>query len=384
MNRKQLILILIFLAVVGSAGLILLNRQRESWAVPETKMGEKVLPNFQPNDVESIRIKGASEVNLVHKDGLWRVPARYDYPANFHQISDVLIKLKELKIVEANTVEESDLARVNLLEPAKGAGSGTLVEFSDAQGKRIAAILVGKRQMHARDESSRSPILDDKADGCYIRLLSNPKEVLSISDPLSALQPDPQAWLSHDFIRVEKPKSISFISPDPANSWTITRESETSPWVLRDAKPDESLDGIKALAAANALVASRFNDVIPSNSTAETGLEKPRVVKLETFNHFAYTLKIGSKTPEGYYYLTVAVATDLPQGASEEAKKLQEKLKQEQMLAPWIYEVGTWILDPLLRDRAQMLQGAEDSASHPEKKPAAAGSSPGWTPSVIQ
>ena len=91
MNRKQLILLLLVLAIIGGAGLVLLNRNKESWAEPEAKMGEKVLPNFQPNAVAAIHIKGGSDLNLVHKNDIWRVQERDDYPANFHQISDMLI-----------------------------------------------------------------------------------------------------------------------------------------------------------------------------------------------------------------------------------------------------------------------------------------------------
>ena len=44
----------------------------------------------------------------------------------------------------------------------------------------------------------------------------------------------------------------------------------------------------------------------------------------------------------------------------DRTKKLQEKLKQEQSLALWVYVVNSWILEPLLHNRAQMLQGYKD------------------------
>ncbi|HZQ48409.1 MAG TPA: hypothetical protein VFC07_15435, partial [Verrucomicrobiae bacterium] len=137
MNRKQLILLLAALAIVGGAGLVLLNKKKESWSVPEARMGDKVLPNFRYNDVAAIHIKGASDVNVVRANDVWRVRERSDYPANFHQISDVLIKMRELKVVQSETVDPSELSRVELDEPGKGPGSGTLVEFKDVQGKVI-------------------------------------------------------------------------------------------------------------------------------------------------------------------------------------------------------------------------------------------------------
>src|SRR5580698_658884 len=109
MNQKQLILVLVALALVGSAGLVLFKQHQESWNQPGARMGDKVLPDFRPNDVAAIHIKGASDVNLVHKNDLWRVSERSDYPANFGKISDLLIKLQGLKVVEADTVGASQL-----------------------------------------------------------------------------------------------------------------------------------------------------------------------------------------------------------------------------------------------------------------------------------
>src|SRR5665213_3411377 len=128
MNRNQLILILVVLAVIGGAGLVLLNHNKESWVAPEAKMGGKVLPTFQPNDVAAIHIKGVSDLNLVRKNDIWRVQERGDYPANFGDIRDVLIKLQDLKVVQSEMVGPSQLSRVELNEPGKGSGTGTLVE----------------------------------------------------------------------------------------------------------------------------------------------------------------------------------------------------------------------------------------------------------------
>ena len=42
MNRKQFALILFALIIVGAAGLILINRNRQSWNVREARVGDKV------------------------------------------------------------------------------------------------------------------------------------------------------------------------------------------------------------------------------------------------------------------------------------------------------------------------------------------------------
>lgn len=411
MNRKQLILLLVFLAVIGGAGLVLLNKHKESWAVHEAKMGDKVLPDFRPNDVASIHIKGGSDLNIVRKNDIWRVPERNDYPANFGQISDLLIKLRNLKVVEAETVGPSDLGRVNLDEPGKGSESGTLVEFKDMQGKVLAALLLGKKYLRQQNELSPTHLVGGEPDGRYILLPVDPQNVMLISDPLNTLQPNPRQWLNKDFFKVEKMKSISLTSTNADNSWKLSRETESAPWVLMDGKPGEILDTNKISPIVNALNLPMFVDVASPSATVNTDLDKSMVVTIETFDHFAYTLKIGAKGAEDVRRVTVAVTADIPteRGAGKDEqpdekkkldkefqnknKRLQDKLKQEQALAPWVYMVNSWILDPLLYDRARILQGnaeekAADDGKTPTPSPAMkAGSTsgePGWTPSVIK
>lgn len=385
MNRNQVILILVVLAIVGSAGLILVKRHQESWDLPETKMGDKVLPHFQPNDVAAIHIKGTSDLNLVLMDNLWRVQERDGYPANFHQISDVLIKLKDLKVVEGDGVAAADLSHFNLAEPGQGPGSGTLVEFKDAQGRVLDSLLLGKKHLRQQTDS-RALVGNGEPDGCYILLPGDPKEVLLISDPLSSLVPNPAAWLSRDFIKVDHVKSIAMTSPNTNDSWKISRDTEKSPWILAGARPGEILDETKASRAASALVSPRFADVLLSNTPSATGLDQPRLVTIATFDNLTYTLRVGAKTSAGNYCMTVAVAAENP-GAAD--KTVTEKLRQEQALAQHVYTVGSWILDPLVHDRAQFMQGYRDEnatavAPAPVEKGATNSMNSGWTPRVIQ
>lgn len=403
MNRKQLMLVLAALVVVGAAGLILIKQHRESWNTSGAQMGAKVLPNFRPNDVAAIRIKGDSELHLVHSNDLWRVSERNDYPANFGRISDVLIKLQGLKVVESETVQPSQLARVNLEPPGNGAASGTLVEFQDSHGSVIDALMLGKKHFREQGESIHA-VVAPEPDGRYILLRSNPQNVLLISDALAALEPRPGAWLSRDFFKTEKVKSISVTALDEVNSWKISRESESSPWTLVDARAGEALDANKAARIVSALDTITFSDVFPADDPAHANLGNPVVVSIEAFDHFSYTLRVARAGDQSQ--ISVAVKAEIPteriKGAGEkqddkdkldaefraQTKKLQEKLAHEQSLGSWVYVINSWVIDPLIQPRAQMMQGYKDEkaleaakteAAATAKKPKAA-----WTPPVIQ
>ena len=270
MNRKQLILVFLALAVLGGASLVLLKRNHQSWSEPQGKMGQKLFPNFPINDVASLYLKSQGELHLVRKGGMWRVQERGDYPANFSQIGELMVKLAGLKISQSEPIGRSQLAHMELEPPGKGAGSGTLLELKDEQGKMIQSMILGKK--HVEQSSRPSPYGGGEyPDGRYVMLGNDSKNVLLISDPLSNLEPNAEPWLNRDFFKIEKPQSISLVSTNATNSWKLTRETETAPWVLADPGPGETLDSNKVSSIAGTLSYPSFVDVASNAAPAQTG-----------------------------------------------------------------------------------------------------------------
>jgi hypothetical protein len=52
----------------------------------------------------------------------------------------------------------------------------------------------------------------------------------------------------------------------------------------------------------------------------------------------------------------------------EQQKKLQEKLAQEQAFQNWTYLVSSWTLDPLLKNRSQLLVEKKEEPKKDEGK----------------
>jgi hypothetical protein len=389
MNRKQLIMLLVVLAVLGGAALMLLKRHQQSFTDSEAQIGHKLLNNFQMNDVAAIHIKGDTELNLDKKDGRWRVQERGGYPANFSQISELLIKMGDLKVAQSEPIGPSQLGRMHLGEPGKGADSATLLEFKDAAGKVLQSLLLGKKHTQKSERPMPGAFGDEGyADGRFVMLKSDPQDVLTISDALNSADPKPATWLDKDFFKVEKPKMISFVSTNASNSWTLSRETETAPWVLAELKPGEVLDSNKVSSLASTLSYPSFVDLAADQSADKTGMDKPLSVTVETFDHFTYNVKVGKKTPEGDYNLNVAVTAVAPPERTpgkdekpddkkrldkeflDKTKQFATKLDQEKALDKWTYLVNSWLIDPLIRDRAQLMvekkTDEKKSASAPE------------------
>jgi len=154
---------------------------------------------------------------------------------------------------------------------------------------------------------------------------------------------------------------------------------------LADAKPGEQLDSGKTSGFSYAMSSPAFSDVLPADANpAPAGLDKPTVVTFDTFDNFTYTVKVGSKTNENYP-VTVTVAADLPKDRTpgkdekpeektkldkefkDNQKKLQDKLAQEKPCEKWVYLVSTWTLDPVLKERAQLMVEKKEEPKKEDK-----------------
>jgi len=387
MNRKQFVILLVLVAIVGSAGLLLYRKQASSWAGGGAAIGTKLLGDFPVNDVAQIIVKqGTNQLTLAKKDDLWRVQERNDYAANFSEISGLLLKLRDLKVVQTEKVGPSQLPRL-ALATGQGTNAATVVEFRDAGGKAIKTLLLGKP--HLKSGGKRSPMEEfgggGYPDGRYV-MLGGTDSVALISDPLSNVEAKHGSWLNKDFFKVEKVRAVAVTFPTPTNSWKLTRETESGEWQLADSKPGEQLDSAKASGVSNPLSSPGFEDVSVGAKPEETGLDQPTTIALETFDGFNYTVKVGAKTNDNYF-LTVALAANPAQertpGKDEKPEdkdkldkefkakqqKLEEKLAQEKGFEKWTYLVAGWTVDPLLKERSQLFVENKDETKQDEPKP---------------
>ena len=391
MNKKQFIVLLVLVVVLGAAGLKVYQKNKASYQGGGRKtVGAKLLGELPVNDVAAIEIKGGTnQLDLVKKDNLWRVKQRHDYPANFGEISGFLLKAADLKAAQTEEIGPSHLGRYKLLPPGPATNTAVLVELRDASGKSIKSLLLGKTHMRKSDRPSPMGEMGESEgypDGRYVMVGSDSKNVAVISDPLSNIEPKPEQWLNKDFFKVEKIRSIAVTQPVATNSWKVTRDTETATeWKLADAKPDEKLDSAKTSSFSYALNSPSFNDVLPGDTKPEElGLDKPTTITLETFDNFTYNIKVGTKTNDNVPMAITVTAqipservagkdekpedkTKLDKEFKEKQSKLQEKLAQDQAYGKWIYQVSSWSVDSVLKDRKDLLAEKKEEPKKDEK-----------------
>ncbi|HEV8541618.1 MAG TPA: DUF4340 domain-containing protein [Verrucomicrobiae bacterium] len=396
MNRKQFFTLVVLGLVVGGLGLYFYGKNKESFTQSSFQTGQKVLSNFPLNDIAQVRIKApTNEVNLVRGAEGWTVKERWNYPANFSEISEFLRKAWELKPVQDVPVGKSQYGRLDLLNPTEnqGTNAGTLVEFKGTNAATLKSIVLGKKA--TKESAGGGPFGGGGGGeypvGRYVMVPENPPKVWLVNETFSSIETKPEQWLNKDFFKIEKVKAVSVDYPEkPTNSWSVVRETETGDWKLADAKPDENFDHTKASGLNYALSSPSFNDVAaPELNTEQAGLAKPTVAKLETFEGFTYTVDVGAKTNEDNSFLKVKVTGNFPSQRTpgkdekpedkekldkefkDKTEKLNEKLKNEQKLEKWTYLVSKWTVDSLLKERKDFMTEKKE-----EKKPETSATSP--------
>ena len=231
MNSKQFRLLIVVTLVIVGFGVFKLTRERSSWQAASQEIGGKVFKEFPLNDIAAITIKTASnEVEVAKSGDIWTVSSRGNYPANFDTISALLRKVWELKELRKVQVGASQLAGLELIEPGKGQGSGTLLVFKDAKGSEVHSLLLGKQHMQ-EGAANGSPFGGGGSypDGRYVMPDGQTDGIALVQEPFSDVRTSPADWLLKDFFKVARAKSIEVTT---TNSWKAERETESGDWKL--------------------------------------------------------------------------------------------------------------------------------------------------------
>ena len=370
MNRKQFLILVVALLVLGGAGAALFWKDIEAYRDTGARIGAKLLPTLKVADVAQVRLQDAKDaVTLVKKESAWIVQERAGYPADIQAIADLLVKLVELKVTQAEQVGASLLPRIELVEPGKGEGAGTLVEFKDGAGKPLARMVLGKKVLK-KDPLNPLPAAKDGVPAArYVLRLDAQDAVVVVSDPLNAADAKPGKWLAKDFFKADRIKTLTLGGDGEAPKWKIARDLEWGQWKFAAGAGD--LDASAAVGAVNSLANISFTDVAIGAKSEET--EKPVVAVAETFDALTYTIKLAKKKGADDYHLTVSIAGEPPHARTPEKdekaeererrdkdfvetrKRLEDRLAREKTLAIWTYVVARSAVEPLLKEREQMV-----------------------------
>jgi hypothetical protein len=254
--------------------------------------------------------------------------------------------------------------------------AGTAVELKDKDGKTLAKLIAGKQNVRKGEGPRQFPI----PMGRYVLAPSRQGEnkVALVREAID-IDTKPESWVKRDFIKIENPESIALQGQAANRHWTLTRNDPKADWKLADANGNEKLNNPMVNSFTNVLNSLTFNDVLPPETRAqEHGLDNPELLTARTFDGFNYILKIGKLSGDNYP-VTVSVAVDpakertpAPNEKPEDKAKLdaefktrvnhlEDKAASEKEYEKRMYLIPKSSLDPLLKDRADLLVKASPS-----------------------
>ena len=384
MNSSQFKKLIVLLLVVGGIGLLFLSQDKKAWQQSESNLGGKVIPEFPLNDVASISFEDAdSEIGIAKKNDIWTVTDRWDYPADFSKVRELVQDVWDLKVARNITAGPSQYGRLGLVTPGKGADSGILLTFKSESNSEIANLLLGKEHMRKSEAPSQfGGAGGDFPDGRYVLPNGKGEAIALVSETFSSVDVDATYWLNKDFLKVEKLQAVTVTHPEAADSWSASRDSDSADMVLAGLGEEEEIDSTKSYSLKNILSSPSFDDVVdPSASAEDQGLDSPIKAELKTFDGFTYQVTIGKANTEDKYPVAISVSASLPTERvkpedeteedaakldaefAENNKKLSEKLEKEKTYEAWTYLVSKWTVDALLNKRIDLIKKEEDEAA---------------------
>jgi hypothetical protein len=237
-------------------------------------------------------------VTLVRKgapgkiDQGWTLSGKSGYPADPAKIKPVLDALVALHGVEPKTARPKLYSFLDLGEPGKGS-QAHLVTVLDANGKKLAAIVIGKQKFAAEGEND---------GGVYVRKPGDAQTWLA--RPTVALPTDALAWIDQTILAIDA-NTIKEMVITPAHGAPLD--------LVRDRAGDKFAvknlpKGAKLKSAAPGLdIAGSFNlqldDVKPAAQVSGPPVAKARAVTFDGMTADLTLTKQGGKT-----WVTVAAS----------------------------------------------------------------------------
>lgn len=390
MNAKQfwrLIAGMAIVVVVAYAVWVLRDQSRTGGAAAS---GRLVFPDLPVNDIEAIAlITGVGRLDLAKTDAGWTVPQRGGYPADFGNVAEFLRTLGNLKATQLIQASDAQLGQLGLGAPEAPAGAGTEVRLL-LKGGKVAAVLRLGDKSQGEPRGGGNEMFGLAGENGRFLYVPATQQAMRVSQTFSTVTDTPIDWLDKEFVKIGELKSMSLGEGTPA-PWKLTREKAGDEWQLADLPAGEKTDAEKARAAANALSWPRFADVAGrADKLQDTGLDKPRIVRLSDFDGVQCEFRVGKPDAEQRHFVTASLTYQAPPTTDKAeakpdaktaavpapgAKKADEVAALQKKLDGWVFLMDKATLDNVLKEKKEFVAPPPP----PPEKPAAgkAGAVPG-------
>ena len=294
MKSKTFLILLAVCAVLALASWAIFQDAEE----PAGPAGADYFSNLPVNEVTTLTLADPDDEVVLEKSGtVWQVESRHGYPADFDEIREFILKLRDLKVGRAFAADAESRRRLSLLPPdapdAEADQKGTRVVMKKADGETAADLIIGA----ARESET--------GDGGHYLMPADGETVFLVDASFRFLEMDPAEWLAPDLLDVSPGdvRRVTLLNSDTSEEiYLIERPEKGEPPVFIDPDPAEREGAVIDSKVANlfsALDGLTIRDVAdPETPAAEMGLENPPCHEFWLFDGTTYTVCRGEPAPD--------------------------------------------------------------------------------------
>jgi hypothetical protein len=314
----------------GDRGVSRAARSEPAFPVLAEKLGE----------VQSVTVtRDGSMMTFIRDGDSWLAEEKGNYPANTAKISQLVLAMADLTLIEPKTQKADLYPRLEVEDPAKG--KSALVTVKDKSGTTIAETIVGKR---------RYDRLGGGNDGVYVRKPSDAQAWLARGslDPSGA----PSSWLGRQILDISE-KKIAKVSLTQADGTklVISRSAPDAKFTVEDAPADAKFKSETTTSGpAMALETLDLDDVKPATELP-VGDKDAVAATFTTFDGLSVNVRMIEHDKTNW--IAISAAGSGP--AEAEAKKIEDKVSH------WSYAIPAYKANLLRTKLADLLEPAKGS-----------------------
>lgn len=191
MKGRTFIILLVLAGVMAVGALFTIKGKKETG-----QMGNPLFKDLPVNEIAAVQIISADNtVTMVKGKTEWQVKERFEFPADFGRLSDLILKIDKLKIGRRFEASSKTLKRLKLMPPdSKDSAKedmGVKILLKDKDDKEIESIILGNER-----ESETG------AGGQYL-LVKGGNTVCLVDGSFKFLKKGPVDWLGKDILDVK-------------------------------------------------------------------------------------------------------------------------------------------------------------------------------------
>jgi hypothetical protein len=317
--KARSVAVLVALAVVAVAGGWYFGAATTPGEQTTVAGGKLMFPDLAPKllQVSRIEITHQGKPTVIEKrpDGGWGIASMHDYPVQEAKLRGMLTALTELRLAEPRTTDPAEFARLGLDDPDNAASTADLLRLVDADGKPVAALIVGHRRVRSQA---------DVPEEVYVR---RPDENQTwLAEGSLQVDADASLWLDRNVMNIAHDRVASVSVGDQA----LTFGRQDGKFVVTQPADHPRLEDYKVEDVARALELLTFQEV---KADADAPGSAVGHAVFDTADGLAVTVTVYHADKDIWARFSAS-------GASEKVKAEADRINGR--VGGWTYQIGAW------------------------------------------